>query len=399
MIGIFIHAIRSKQFGKKEKHWLFLFCKCLLLNSFILLIIENCLYAIRFKQSGNIERSSFFSLPLLHMIQSRKKSPDNYATYSENGKDVEDHGGIENQSFNREDIDPEVREEEKLVLNSISKPSQNTTVSKMPIQLAHLRKQYGSGKRKIVAVKDVTIGVRKAECFGLLGPNGAGKTTLLSMLAGLVTPTYGDIFFEEKPSKDIKDLSRIIGVCPQFDTVWPDLTVEEHFHIYARLHGVTNSSQRKALVFQIAEKVGLDGDGFKRQCKQLSGGMRRRLSIGIALTGTPKILVCDEPTTGLDPETRREIWKIFEELKHEGNRSVVITTHSMEEADVLCHRIGIMCNGKLRVLGNQIGLKKRYETCWKVNYFLCFFFFFFFYINIFRFFFLIFFFFFFFFYF
>lgn len=162
--------------------------------------------------------------------------------------------------------------------------------------------------------------------------------------------------------------------------VWPELTVREHLMLYARLKGILGP-QRKAAANLAATKVQLDGDGFGLKAKELSGGMRRRLSIAAALVGEPKILILDEPTTGLDPDTRRQIWGIIQREKRP-DRTIIITTHSsktdvlcfcfcnrtlktrsrcfcfdalrpVEEADTLCSRIGIMVQGKLRALGSQ----------------------------------------------
>ncbi|KAJ3197178.1 hypothetical protein HK101_005457 [Irineochytrium annulatum] len=251
-------------------------------------------------------------------------------------------------------IDSDVLEEEHRVLASA--PDASTEA----LRVTHLRKTFGSK----VAVDDVTLSVKYGETFGLLGPNGAGKTTTLSMITGLLKRTSGSITVAGKAIDDARgngQFWRLIGVTPQFDTVWPDLTVEEHLKFYCRLRGVP-SRNVQSMVRGIAEDVELDGDAFRVKASGLSGGMRRRLSIGIALTASPRILVLDEPTTGLDPETKRHVWRIVDRVRRggAGSRCVVITTHSMEEADALCSRIGIVCDGNLKVLGSQIHLKKKF---------------------------------------
>ncbi|ORY44747.1 hypothetical protein BCR33DRAFT_765803 [Rhizoclosmatium globosum] len=234
------------------------------------------------------------------------------------------------------------------------------------LRVVHLRKEFGNGKK--VAVKDMTLSVKYGETFGLLGPNGAGKTTALSMMTGLLKRSGGDIVVaghsiqEDKISK-----TRDIGITPQFDTVWPELTVEETLSFYCSLRGV-KSLDAKGMVRSIAESIELDGDAFKQKASQLSGGMRRRLSIGIALTANPKILVLDEPTTGLDPETRRQIWMIVDKVRRGGDKAVIITTHSMDEADALCTRIGIVVDGEIKVLGSQMTLKKQYAEGLKFTF-------------------------------
>lgn len=132
------------------------------------------------------------------------------------------------------------------------------------------------------------------------------------------------------------------------------MTVEEHLRFYCRLRGVCKQAIT-GMVHKIAEDVELDGDALRQRAVQLNGGMRRRLSIGIALTADPKILILDEPTTGLDPETRRQIWRIVDNVRSGGDeRCVIITTHSMEEADALCTRIGIVCNGNVGFWGRNL---------------------------------------------
>ena len=148
--------------------------------------------------------------------------------------------------------------------------------------------------------------------------------------------------------------------------LWPELTVHEHLLFYCRLRGI-DSSRINGAVRRIAEDVGLDGDPLHQLARELSGGMKRRLSIGIALTASPNLLVLDEPTTGLDPDTRHKIWQVIDKIKSRGDKSVVITTHSMEEADSLCSRIGIVCDGRLKVLGNQVHLKNKFGSGFKLS--------------------------------
>ena len=147
-----------------------------------------------------------------------------------------------------------------------------------------------------------------------------------------------------------------MGVCPQFDILWPELTVYEHLLFYARLKG-TDPKNEKSRVERAMSEVYLSK--FKDlKSNQLSGGMRRRLSVAISLVGNPKIVFLDEPTTGLDPENRRQLWDILAKCK--GGRAMVLTTHSMEEADVLCSRVAIVNNGVLRCIGPQVVLKGIY---------------------------------------
>ena len=145
-------------------------------------------------------------------------------------------------------------------------------------------------------------------------------------------------------------------MCPQFDILWGDLTVEEHLLFYARLKGI-NPKEEKQNTKNAMEEVYLTRFA-KFKVKQLSGGMKRRLSVAISLVGDPKIIFLDEPSTGLDPENRRQLWDILSKVRNK--RAIIITTHSMEEADVLCHRIGIVLDGILRCVGPQVRLKTPY---------------------------------------
>jgi len=156
----------------------------------------------------------------------------------------------------------------------------------------------------------------------------------------------------------------VLGVCPQFDTVWDALTVQQHLYLYARIKGVPRNREH-IVVQQVGEAVGLDGDEWNQPAAQLSGGMKRRLSIGISMCGDPSIIFLDEPTTGLDPATRQGVWQVIEEAKQ--GRCLVLTTHSMEEADALCTRIGIMASGSLQCLGSQLHLKNKFGAGFQLS--------------------------------
>lgn len=163
------------------------------------------------------------------------------------------------------------------------------------------------------------------------GPSG--KTTAVSILTGLTSPNGGEAYIQGFDiATQMQSVHKCIGVCPQFDKIWPDLTVRQHLEFYCMLKGVP-LSRRTIAARKLAEKVELSGDAFNKAASTLSGGMRRRLSIAIALTESPPVLFFDEPTTGLDPETRRSIWGIIQKQQAEG-KTAIVTTHSMEEADV-----------------------------------------------------------------
>ncbi|CAD8183724.1 unnamed protein product [Paramecium octaurelia] len=222
-----------------------------------------------------------------------------------------------------------------------------------PLICKDLRKTYQNN----VAVKCFCIAVEQGEIFGLLGPNGAGKTSILSAITGLYPCNDGEAYVGGYSIKtNMQSVQMNIGVCPQFDLLWPELTVEEHLLFYARLKGIDKQNER-AKVQQSMAEVKLE-PYFNYYANQLSGGMKRRLSIAIALVGEPLIIFLDEPSTGLDPDNRRQLWDIISHCK--GKRAMVLTTHSMEEADVLCTRIGIISSGVLRCIGQSTHLKSIY---------------------------------------
>jgi len=157
---------------------------------------------------------------------------------------------------------------------------------------------------------------------------------------------------------------RVMSVCPQFDILWADLNPMEHLLFYARLKGVP-AKQEDANVKETLRSVGLEIFS-DRKVRELSGGMKRRLSLGIALVGNPRIIFLDEPTTGLDPESRRHLWDVLIKVKE--GRCLILTTHSMEEADILCTRIGIVSKGSLRCLGNNLHLKNKYGEGFTIKF-------------------------------
>jgi len=232
----------------------------------------------------------------------------------------------------------------------------------------NFRKEYAprvKGESPHVAVRSATFAVEKSMVFGLLGPNGAGKTTLIHSLIGVYPPTAGYARVAGfNIETDMNQIYKCIGICPQHDILWNDLTVEEHLLFYARLKGISKRQEESAIHDSLTS-VGLLA--FKnRFIKSLSGGEKRRLSIAIALVGDPKIVFLDEPTTGLDPDVRRLIWDILEEVSQ--NKTIILTTHSMEEAEVLCHRIAIMSHGTLRCCNTSLRLKELYGAGFRLTY-------------------------------
>jgi ABC-2 type transport system ATP-binding protein len=213
------------------------------------------------------------------------------------------------------------------------------------IEVSNLTKRFGT----LTAVDDVSFVVESGETFGVLGPNGAGKTTTLEMIEGLTPPTAGQIRVEGiDVRKNPAAVKAIIGVQLQASSFFDKLTVAELIETFAALYNRKVNVDRMLADVQLTEKAG-------STAKELSGGQRQRLSIAAALVNDPKVLFLDEPTTGLDPQARRNLWELIQEIKR-GGKTVVLTTHYMEEAEVLCSRIAIMDHARIIALDTPAGL-------------------------------------------
>jgi ABC-type multidrug transport system ATPase subunit len=216
------------------------------------------------------------------------------------------------------------------------------------------------------AVKDMYLGIKNGECFGLLGVNGAGKTTLLSMLTGDVRPTSGTASLGGfDVSTELPKVLGKVGYCPQFDAQLEELTGLELLRIFAALKGVPEASL-EAVVQSLIKKVGLTAHA-QNPTKGYSGGNKRKLSLAMALVGSPTLVFLDEPSSGMDPFSRREMWKVIQTTAAKLGASVILTTHFMEEADALCGRIGIMVDGRLACIGSSQHLKSTYGAGYQVE--------------------------------
>lgn len=215
-------------------------------------------------------------------------------------------------------------------------------------------------KKKFVktAVEDVSFGINDQECFGLLGPNGAGKSTLLNIVTATIPQTTGDVYFNGVKTHET-DLTNIsLGYCPQNDTLWKELSLREHIEMFLRIRGYS-SEDSTMYAKQYIKSCGLEEHQNKRSSK-LSGGTKRKLSLLIAICGSPKQVMLDEPTAGMDPSTRRFVWNIIKDVIQSNKTALIMTTHSMEEAENLCTRIGILINGRLICIGSPEHLKLKF---------------------------------------
>jgi len=217
-----------------------------------------------------------------------------------------------------------------------------------------------SGTAPVTAINDVGFGVRQGEIFTLLGPNGAGKSTCLNMMTGSIAPTSGEIFVLDKNiTTQFELIKSNIGFCPQFDALVGYMNSYETLTMFGRIKGIPESDL-PPLVESLVECIGLKPHAHK-MCMQYSGGNRRKLSVAIALMGNPELIFLDEPSAGMDPKSLTDVYScVWMWTRFGKNRSIILTTHSMEEADSLSDRIGILVNGKLAVLGTSQELKSSF---------------------------------------
>eukprot|EP00457_Paulinella_chromatophora_P000227 gb/GEZN01000227.1/.p1 GENE.gb/GEZN01000227.1/~~gb/GEZN01000227.1/.p1 ORF type:complete len:1777 (-),score=227.45 gb/GEZN01000227.1/:107-5437(-) len=209
----------------------------------------------------------------------------------------------------------------------------------------------------VAAVEGLDLDMYEGQIFALLGHNGAGKTTTINMLTGLLTPTSGDAWlFGASVVQQLPRVRTMIGVCPQHNVLFDTLTVAEHLHFFAQLKGVSAQTRKQAVATAIAE-VQLQAKKDAQACT-LSGGQKRRLSLAIALIGDSKVVFLDEPTSGVDPASRRAIWDLL--MRKKQGRVIVLTTHFMDEADQLGDRIGIIHHGHMKCVGSSLFLKNLY---------------------------------------
>jgi ABC-2 type transport system ATP-binding protein len=205
-----------------------------------------------------------------------------------------------------------------------------------PLSVSGLRKAY----RDVVAVDGLDLEVRPGECFGLLGPNGAGKTTTVEICEGLTSPDSGDVVvLGRRWGRDDRELRQLLGISLQETQFSEKLTVLETVRLFRSFYARGPEPEAVIRMVQLEEKS-------SGRVGQLSGGQKQRLALACALVGAPELLFLDEPTTGLDPQSRRQLWELIEEFRAAG-RSILLTTHYMEEAERLCDRVAVMDHGKV----------------------------------------------------
>lgn len=251
---------------------------------------------------------------------------------------------------------PDVSQEREKVEQLLLEPSSSHAIIVDDIKKVYPGKDGNPAK---FAVRGLSLALPRGECFGMLGPNGAGKTSFISMMIGLTKPTSGTAYVHGLDIRtDMDGIYTSMGVCPQHDLLWETLTGREHLLFYGRLKNLTGSALTEAVEESLKSVNLFNGGVADKQAGKYSGGMKRRLSVAISLIGDPKVVYMDEPSTGLDPASRNNLWNVVKRAKQD--RAIILTTHSMEEAEVLCDRLGIFVDGSLQCMGNPKELKGRY---------------------------------------
>lgn len=268
-------------------------------------------------------------------------------------------------------LDPDVATERRSVQEMVAARADPKWSNTASLLVSDLHKKYspmpvpgGQGKDGKHAVRGLSLAVPENECFGLLGVNGAGKTTTMSVLTGDVDATRG---LAEVAGCDISDPAtrRRVGYCPQVDALLPLMTARETLTFFGRLKGLANqNTPLDQVVNQLIDRVGLAPFADK-PCNTYSGGTKRKLSFAVALIGEPPVLLLDEPSTGMDPVSRRQLWRLISDASQ--GRSVVLTTHLMEECEALCNRVAIMVDGQFKCLGSVPHLKSRFGDAYKLE--------------------------------
>merc|ERR1712137_1103749 len=266
--------------------------------------------------------------------------------------------------------DKDVEEEVRTIHEHFANSGDNEAKTKYHIALFDLRRTFYKVKicpgrccgadrgKRCPAVQGINVGVTGGECFGLLGVNGAGKTTAMRMITSEIEADSGDVFVcGWSASANRSKARKHLGYCPQFDAIPAKLTVRETLSVYAALRGVP-IREVKAVCDQMITQMCLEAHQHQR-CERLSGGNRRKLSTALAMLGGPDVILLDEPSTGIDVGARRFLWDILGRLRLQGH-ALLLTSHSMEECEVLCTRLTIMSHGVLQCLGSPLQLKNLY---------------------------------------
>lgn len=226
------------------------------------------------------------------------------------------------------------------------------------LELTNLTKKYNDN----TVVNNISLHVKQGEIFGLLGPNGAGKSTMVSMISTVVMPTSGSITIDNKSLREKPmEIKKMMGIVPQDLALYPSLSTKENLEFFGILYGLSGS-ELKTRTNEVLEIIELQ-DKKNQDVAELSGGMKRRVNIGIALMNNPKLLILDEPTVGIDPQSRNHILETVKKLNYEDGMTVIYTSHYMEEVEYLCKNVAIIDHGCLIAQGTKEQLKQNLAAC------------------------------------
>ena len=342
------------------------------LYTIVFIIIESFTYYFRNPTDNKIEPDINDS----EVLKEIEKANDlfekiNYNTYINN---IESSGREKINSIN---LNKNKNKNKKANINKNKNQisievSQSSTEDFYSVRVKNLRKIYKTGlcskaKDDIVAIKNLNFCIKPGECFGLLGLNGAGKTTTFKCITQELSQDNGSIFVNGKNIMGrFNELNELFGYCPQFDAIFEHLSVFENLEFYARIKGIREDSINK-LVNAMIKEMSLD-EFTNKISGRLSGGNKRKLSVAISMLCNPPIILLDEPSTGMDPEARRFMWSVIHKMSTRGRKSsVIMTTHSMDEAETLCKRMGIMVNGEFVCLGKANQIKDKYGYGYEAN--------------------------------
>ena len=263
-----------------------------------------------------------------------------------------------------------LRETNAINTNTIYESKNTKEETLYSVRIKNLQKIFRNGcfskaKDNVIAIKNLNFCIKPGECFGLLGLNGAGKTTTFKCITQELTQDNGTIYINGKNIVGkFNELNELFGYCPQFDAIFEHLTVYENLEFFARIKGIKFELIDK-LVNAMIKEMSLD-EFTNKISGRLSGGNKRKLAVAISLIGNHPIILLDEPSTGMDPEARRFMWSVIHKISTKGS-SVIMTTHSMDEAETLCKRMGIMVNGEFVCLGKANEIKEKYGYGYEID--------------------------------
>ena len=357
-------------------------------SDLIYLGVESIVYILILAFIENFEKIFSFWLTTdkrpIYLSYIRKNNEDNPKS-SDNIEIKIDNSNNNNQSINQvnkiniDDFDIYLPDNvnDTYVKNEIIKTKNKNDTKNYAIKIIDLTKDFYGGPfgfkifesfyKTTRAVRGISLSLEYGECFGFLGVNGAGKTTTFKCLSKEILPTYGEIYIDNKDiNKEFDKVRSLIGYCPQFDAIFESLTVYENLEFYGLIKGA-KKDKIKDIVNALMDEMNLMP--FKdKVSEKLSGGNKRKLSVAIAIICNPPIILLDEPSTGMDPEARRYMWGVIHRLSLNRKKSTIImTTHSMEEAETLCKRIGIMVDGQFKCLATSDEIKEKYGYGFEIN--------------------------------